>query len=252
MAERARVAALILGAGRGERLGAALPKAFVEVVGRTLVERSIRALAAADVFGVLQPVLGAEDLGRFAALGIEDVEGLAAPVVGGRERQDSMRAGLAALPAAIEWVAVHDAARCLVSPRDVVRVVEVARATGAAILAEPVRDTIKRVESGAIVETPPREALWAAQTPQVLRRDWLEAGLAAATRDGRQATDDAQLVEWLGHVVRIVPASGPNPKITRPEDLRLAESLLASGTDEEPAHFGEGARRRAGVGEIGS
>ena len=76
--------------------------------------------------------------------------------------------------------------------------------------------------------------------------------IMAATRDGRQATDDAQLVEWLGHVVRIVPASGPNPKITRPEDLRLAESLLASGTDEEPAHFGEGARRRTGVGEIGS
>lgn len=154
-------------------------------------------------------------------------DGLVAPVEGGAERQDSMAAGLAALPRAFEWVAVHDAARCLVSPGDLLRVVAAARETGAAILAERVRDTLKRVVDGRVMETPPREQYWAAQTPQVVRRDWLEAGLAQARRAGRLATDDAQLVEWLGHPVSVVEAEAPNPKITRPEDLLLAERLLA-------------------------
>ncbi|MBW2423793.1 MAG: 2-C-methyl-D-erythritol 4-phosphate cytidylyltransferase, partial [Deltaproteobacteria bacterium] len=103
---------------------------------------------------------------------------------------------------------------------------------GAAILAEPVRDTIKRVVDGRIVETPPRQECWAAQTPQVVRRDWLEDGLASASAAGRLATDDAQLVEWLGREVRVVASRRPNPKITRPEDLVAARAMLNAGSGE--------------------
>ncbi len=227
MSSPGSVAALVLGAGRGERLGHALPKAFVPIAGKTLIEYSIRALSASGAIDLIVPVLSADDLERWNALGIESIEGLVEPVEGGSERQDSMQAGLERLPGEIEFVAVHDAARCLVAAGDIRAVVAAARKTGAAILGERVRDTIKRVVDGVIVETPARNECWAAQTPQVIRRDWLIEALADAARSGRSATDDAQLIEWLGRTVEIVEAKSANPKITRPEDLVMAETLLA-------------------------
>lgn len=158
-----------------------------------------------------------------------DVDVLVEPVRGGVERQDSMQAGLASLPGSIGIVAVHDAARCLVDPEDVARVVDAARASGAAILAARVADTLKRVAGDRIVETPDRADYWAAQTPQVFRRDWLEEAIRAAAQTGRRATDDAALVEALGRAVQVVEARHPNPKITRPEDLVLARVLLGEG-----------------------
>jgi 2-C-methyl-D-erythritol 4-phosphate cytidylyltransferase len=229
------VAALVLAAGRGERLGRPEPKAFVELAGQTLLERSIQAIAGSGSIGRIQPVLAAADLALFRGIAFTDDVEVAAPVIGGSERQDSMRAGLESLPADVRWVAIHDAARCLVSAEDVRRVVEAACEAGAAILAEPVRDTIKRVVNGRIVETPPRQECWAAQTPQVVRRDWLEAGLEAAAAAGRVATDDAQLVEWLGREVRVVESRRPNPKITRPEDLVAARAMLDAETREKSA-----------------
>ena len=222
-----RVAALVLAAGRGERLGHALPKAFVPLGGRTLIERSLRALSVSEAFDAIQPVVAERDLDRWETLDLQDVSQLRSPVIGGAERQDSMRAGLAALPADVAFVAVHDAARCLVAPEDLRAVVDAARESGAALLGEPSRDTIKRVRDGRVVETPPREELWAAQTPQVIRRDWLEDAMAKAVETGRLGTDDVQLVEWAGYPVTMVEAKAPNPKITRAEDLRMAEALLA-------------------------
>ena len=226
MSSSASVAALVLAAGRGERLGHALPKAFVPLVGATLVERSIRALAGAGVFDVIQPVVAAGDLDLWAEIDLADLPGLREPVPGGAERQDSMRAGLAALPDETAFVAVHDAARCLVTATDLRAVVAAARESGAALLGERSRDTLKRVVDGRVVDTPPRDEMWAAQTPQVIRRDWLEEAMDEAVRKGRLGTDDAQLVEWTGQAVTMVEATAPNPKITRPEDLRMAEALL--------------------------
>lgn len=229
MSPTGAIAALVLAAGRGERLGHPLPKAFVPLAGATLLERSIRALASCGAFERIQPVLAAGDLDRYAALPLGDVASLRPPVIGGAARQDSMRAGLAALSEDVAFVAVHDAARCLVSSEDLRAVAAAARETGAALLGERSRDTIKRVEEGRVVETPERDTCWAAQTPQVIRRDWLVAGLEGATGAGRLATDDAQLVEWAGHPVAMVESKAPNPKITRPEDLHLALALLTLG-----------------------
>lgn len=222
-----RVAALVLAAGRGERFGAPIPKAFLPLDGRPLVVRAIEALAARPEVERIVPVLPAADLERFAALGRDfaGAEKLAPAVAGGAERQDSMRAGLAALPADVEWVAVHDAARPLVRPEDVGRVLAAAARTGAALLAVPVRDTLKRVREGRVAETLARAECWAAQTPQVFRAALLREALAKAEAEGFQGTDDAQLVERLGAAVEIVAGDPANLKITWPEDLVLAEAI---------------------------
>ena len=228
MVRRPAVAALVLAAGRGERLGQSSSKAFVTLDGRTLLEWSIRALAASKPIDRIVPVIAERDMAAFVALrrSLVDLSTLAEPVLGGDERQDSMQAGLASLPEEMEIVAVHDAARCLVDPSDVGRVILAALETGAAILGERVRDTIKRVDGGRILETPDRAMLWAAQTPQVFRRDWLEWATSEAARLGKRATDDAALVEAQGHVVSMIEVRHPNLKITRPEDLVYARVLL--------------------------
>jgi len=230
MVRAMRVAALVLAAGRGERIRAAEPKAFLAVAGRSLVVHAIEALAACDAVDAVVPVLPADALDRVAPalLGETARRKLRPAVAGGAERQDSMRAGLASLPASVELVAVHDAARPLVQPADVARVIAAADRCGAALLAVPVRDTLKRVEAGRIVATVPRESLWAAQTPQVFRAELLRAALEKAEADGFRGTDDAQLVERLGAPVAIVEGDPGNAKITWPADLAWAEAVLGS------------------------
>ncbi len=243
-----RTVALVLAAGRGERLGHALPKGLVPLAGRPLLLHALAALEAVDEVDLLLPVVPADAFERFervlaAAPGLQK---LAPAIRGGRERQDSVRAGLAALPADAALVAVHDAARPCVRPEAVRRVIEAARATGAAILATPVRDTIKRVVAGRVVETPPRAECWAAQTPQVFRVEILREALAKAETDGLLGTDDAQLVEALGVCVCVVPGDADNLKITSPEDLVWAESLLRKGAKRprgEPQACGGGPPR---------
>jgi 2-C-methyl-D-erythritol 4-phosphate cytidylyltransferase len=133
---------------------------------------------------------------------------------------------LAALPREHGWVAVHDAARALIRPDLVARCVADAMECGAAIAAIPLEDTIKRAALGVVEATVPRAGLWRAQTPQVFRRDWLEAGhgLPAA------ATDDASLVEAVGHRVKITPGDPLNFKITTAADLELADAWLMQRT----------------------
>jgi 2-C-methyl-D-erythritol 4-phosphate cytidylyltransferase len=227
-----RVAALVLGAGRGERLGHALPKAFVPLAGRPLLAYALEAMAASPEIDLVVPVVPADARERFAE--VETAPGAAqkigAPVVGGAERQDSVAAGLAALPADIGLVAVHDAARPLVRAEDVTRVVAEARRCGAALLAVPVGDTIKRVRDGRVVETPPRAECWAAQTPQVFRVELLREALAKAAAEGRIGTDCAQLVEALGVAVAVVEGDPGNVKVTRAEDLVRVERTLEERT----------------------
>src|SRR5262249_49236412 len=135
---------------------------------------------------------------------------------------------------ACELVAFHDAARPCLTQELAAAVIAAGREHGAALLAIPVRDTIKRSgEDGRSAETVPRDGLYLAQTPQVFRRDWLEEAYARRDRDAPAATDDTQLVEALGHRCVLVPSTGFNLKITAPEDLRLASAILEiqSGRD---------------------
>lgn len=222
------VAVLVLAAGRGARLGAEAPKAFVSLAGVPMLVHTLEALARVREIDCVIPVVAASDRERFEALAPELVRipKLAPPVPGGVERQDSMHAGLASLPPGVDLVAVHDAARPFVRARDVARVLAAAREVGAALLAVPVIDTIKRVRSGRVVATPERSECWAAQTPQAFRTELLREALTKAVAAQFRATDDVQLVERLGLPVAVVEGDPGNSKITRPEDLVAAEARL--------------------------
>ena len=152
-----------------------------------------------------------------AILGIEVVQG-------GAERADSVAAALARVKPEADFVCVHDAARPCLTDAWIDEIFQAAERTGAAIFAIPVAGTLKRVAGGKIEKTVARDGLWEAQTPQVFRRQLLLD--AYARREGFAATDDAQLVERLGHAVAVVPGSPINLKITTKEDLRLAEQAL--------------------------
>lgn len=147
-------------------------------------------------------------------------------IPGGQERADSVERGLWHVPSDVDLVAVHDAARPLITTALVGEVVAAARRTGAALPATPIASTIKRVDARRMVtETVPRSGLWAAQTPQIVRRDWLQQ--AYAMRGTFQPTDEAQLIERSGQPVEVIPGEAWNLKITTWDDYQLAEAILA-------------------------
>lgn len=217
------VTAILLCAGRGERLDAGVPKAFAPLAGRPLFTWSLDTLQRSSAIDSIVVVGARKQLREMlAAAGMTEAK-VHAFVEGGQERQQSVNRGLLALPEGCTHVAVHDSARALVSLDVIARAVGVAIESGAAIAAIPLADTLKRVTLQAIDDTIPRAGLWCAQTPQVFRRDWLERAHAEAHG---QATDDAALVEALGHPVRVTPGDPLNLKITTAADLALAEAWL--------------------------
>lgn len=148
---------------------------------------------------------------------------------GGDSRQESMQRGLAAADPDADLILVHDAARALLPIAATRECIAAAARTGAALLAIPAPDTLKRVRDGLVEATLDRSGVWLAQTPQVIRRDLLVSAFAHAAATGFAGTDDVSLVERLGEPVAVVPGSPHNLKITRPEDLPLAAALLAAG-----------------------
>lgn len=231
-----KTVAIVVAGGSGRRLIASAadeslpPKAFVEVAGQALLSWSIERLCDAPEVAAVLPVLPASCVADFSVLAptLAVAPGVLPPVAGGATRQESVAAGLAALPAGTRWVAVHDAARPLVSAGAISRVVVAAIRHGAAILALPVQETIKLVESERVVSTPVRSDCYAAQTPQVFRLDWLREAHAKAAAEGFGGTDDAELVERLGMPVHIVPGDRENRKVTDAEDLEWAAARLAA------------------------
>ncbi|WP_411707548.1 2-C-methyl-D-erythritol 4-phosphate cytidylyltransferase [Corynebacterium sp. LaCa117] len=238
-----RVIALIAAAGQGTRLGAEVPKAYVELRGRTLLERSLRALLASgvvdEVIVLVSPDMEAEAariIGRIDAVGATGAAS-AAPirlVHGGSERADSVWAGLQAIPDEDAVVLIHDAARALTPPAMVRGVAKrVLEGAPAAVPVVPVADTIKEVAADAVVSTPDRSRLRAVQTPQAFRLPALrQANLDYwAEQPEFTATDDASLMEWHGERVATVPGDTLAFKITTPIDLTLAHALTEETHD---------------------
>jgi len=210
--------ALLVAAGRGERLGTGGPKAFVMLGGRPMLQWSVDALSAVDE---VERIVVALPPGVDAPPGTIGVPG-------GDARSQSVRAALREAGDA-DVVLVHDAARPMVTPeliRDCLATLA-AHDCDAAIAATPVTDTIKESRGEEVVRTLDRSCLWAVQTPQVFTRRALERALDCADEDLAAATDDASLVESGGGTVRLVPAPRENMKVTTPLDLRVAELLLA-------------------------
>jgi 2-C-methyl-D-erythritol 4-phosphate cytidylyltransferase len=261
-----KASAVIVAAGSGTRLGFDVPKAFVELYGRSMLSYSLRTIAAVPIIeeAVVSIPPGRESQAR------ADVRaaGLEIPVKltpGGAERQDSVRIALALSSAEAELVVVHDAARPFATPAMFEVALATAARVGGAIAAIPLADTLKRIgdrhsigdhrgagdhrsagdplsasgtssfndprsvgDHRAIVATIARTRLWQAQTPQAFRRDLLIRAHERAVIDRVIATDDADLVEQLGATVAVVDGSAFNFKITTAEDLRLAELAAAA------------------------
>ena len=210
-------------------MGSQLPKPFFPVGGIPLLIHTLRAITQSTLISKITIVVAPERealcrdmLHSYATFRIP-----LSVVHGGAERQDSVRLGLAALDPTSEIVAIHDAARPFLDREILDRSIETAAIYGGALVAVPARDTIKRVgEDGTVVETIPRQQLWLAQTPQAFRVPLIREAHARALAEGVIVTDDAALLERFGKMVKIVPGSYQNFKITTPEDLKVAEAFL--------------------------
>lgn len=227
--------AVIVAGGTGDRFGRVGGKQLAEAGGRPILLTTLEAFDQAalvdDVVVVCAP--GRED--EYAAtcgLGLgADAGKIAAVVGGGDTRQRSVAAGIAAVPADAEIVAIHDGARPLVPPSSIDEAIEALRAMpGAAgvVVGHPVYDTLKAVaeDGSTVTATVDRSALWVAQTPQVFRTSALRDALAAAAADGFLGTDDASLVERAGGMVMMLAGPRTNLKVTVPEDISVVDALL--------------------------
>lgn len=223
-----QAAAVVVAAGRGERFGA-MAKVMAPLGGRPILAYVLDALEAANLVGSVVVVAG-----EHTSDAVHDLLRAGAwtkpwrVVLGGARRQDSVAAGARATPERADVVVIHDGARPLTTPELFDAAVVASRHAGAAIAAIPVADTLKRVgDDNLIIETVPRDGIWAAQTPQAFRRDLLLAAFAEPIAAERTFTDEAALFEALGYRIAVVPGSASNVKVTRPEDLAIAEALLS-------------------------
>jgi len=222
------VGVIIVAAGRGARLGSAVPKQLLDLGGRTILQRSIDAFADHPRVSELVVVLPAELVAAGPTL-VGRTSRACRFVAGGERRQDSVRLGLEALPASIDLILVHDAARPFAAAALIDRVIAATEKSGAAVPAMAARDTVKRVDPGrhVVTSTLPREEIWLAQTPQGFRRSVLAAAVAIGDQ-GVEGTDEAMLAERAGHGVSVVLGEELNVKITTPDDLAAARTRLGS------------------------
>ena len=214
-------------------MGGPIPKQFLALGGQPILVQSLRILQASPVIHeIILAVPQAERqycLDHIVATG--EFGKVTKVVPGGAQRQDSVRHALTEVSEETEIVLVHDAVRPFLTADMIQKVVDAAVEHGAAIIALPVRDTVKYVGADGVIErTVDRRPLWLAQTPQAFRRAWLEEGHRRALLDGTHTTDDADLVELIGKPVVVVEGSGENIKVTRPEDLVIGEAILSSRT----------------------
>jgi 2-C-methyl-D-erythritol 4-phosphate cytidylyltransferase len=225
-----RIAVILPAAGKSSRFRDKEKKVFTNLDGRAVWLRAAEAFVSRNDVVQTLVVIAAEDQDLFkrrygahiGLLGIDIVQG-------GAERFDSVANALARLRDDVDLVAIHDAARPCVTSTMIDSIFAAAAKTGAALLAVPVSDTVKRGDDQGRVETTvPRKGLWLAQTPQVFRRDWLLEAYGRRAQAGADITDDAQLIEAAGHPVYLVTGSASNIKITTREDVALAEAILKS------------------------
>jgi len=237
-----KATAIIAAGGAGLRMGASTPKQFTELLGVPILIHTIRAFRQVPAITAIIVVVPAEHREHTLALLTRyHFDDHCTVVNGGKLRQDSVRIGLAQVTDDSTLVAVHDGARPLIAPADIQRCLDAAATHGAAIMAVPVKDTLKAVAADTTIRhTVEREGLWQAQTPQVVRAGLLKEAFAKADQDGFVGTDEASLLEHGGWQVSMVEGSETNLKITRPDDLLMAEALLMQKQPSPQMRIGHG------------
>ena len=217
--------AVVVAAGRGVRMGAAVNKVLLPLCGEPVIRHAVRAFCEADEIDGVVVVASADETEqmRAALCGFEKV---CAIVPGGSTRQESVKNGLDALPKEARIALVHDGARPLISRELIARCIRQTQDCGSAVVCTPVTDTVKVEKDGCVVRTLDRSQLRAVQTPQCFFAGELKAAYEAAARDGVSVTDDASVMEHVGHSVHLLESSEVNFKLTTPEDLRRAEDII--------------------------
>jgi len=227
------VSALIVAGGKGTRMAQTGDKLFLELAGRPVLAHTWQQFEQASL--VQQIILVVRPDAEEKVRQLASHFGFKKPfvlVAGGKERQDSVWNGLQALAVASEIVAIQDAARPCTSQELIAATIAAARQVGAAVAAQPVTDTIKESSDGKQIErTLDRSRLWAVQTPQTFRVEIIRRALSEVRRRGLLLTDDTAACELIGQPVQLVVGPGPNPKVTRPEDLPYIEMLLRRNAD---------------------
>ena len=223
---------VIPAAGQGKRMEAGCNKQFLILQGRPVLAHTVSLFEESEYVSEIVIAGAVSDLSRLEDMVSEyGFTKVTAIVRGGTERQDSVYAGIQALSSAVGRVVVHDGARPLLSLREFHRFLGETEGFAAAVMGIPLQDTVKRIDdAGKVLETLPREVLRAIQTPQIFERSLLEEAHRRSAAEGYYGTDDAILLERLGYSVRIAAGSAENIKITLPEDLWLAEQILARRT----------------------
>ncbi len=216
--------AVILGAGSGTRMKSEKNKMLLDICGKTVIERSVENfLNLSDVDEIIVTVRE-QDVDEFSKLLTDERISF---VIGGSTRQQSVKNAIETIDDA-ELVIIHDGARPLVLEDDIDNTIKAAYEFGSAALAVPVKDTVKVVDkNGFVISTPDRSTLFAVQTPQIFKFDLYKSALEKATADGREFTDDCQLLEYAKQKVKLVVGSYENIKITTPEDIAVAEGILS-------------------------
>ena len=223
-----RATAIIVAGGSGSRMGSATTKQMMEISGMPIVARTIAVFESVDKIKDIVIVAKAEEIGIYSEfIKKYNFKKIRRVVKGGDTRQQSVLNGFRAIDDKCDFVAIHDAARCLVTKDNIEKVLDQAQRYDAASAACPVKDTIKITDKkGFVVSTPDRALTWAAQTPQIFKADLYRAAAFYALKQGYEATDDNALAEWLGARVKMVDCGYENIKITTPEDIGIAETLL--------------------------
>ena len=222
-----KVGAIIPAAGRGKRIGALVPKQFLEIQGKPLLHHTLTVFASCKLIDYVVLVMPRADVDEMGEDWLNKYEIVREVVVGGEQRQDSVYNGFNSLEEGTDIVVVHDGVRPFTTPQMIIATVEAAQQHGAAITAIPVSDTVKQAADGFVKQTVSRDGLWRVQTPQAFQYGLLQQAFKKAKKDSYYGTDEGSLVEYLGERVKIVPGSELNIKITRKEDLVLGESLLS-------------------------
>lgn len=225
--------ALIPAAGMGKRMGASINKQYLQLIGLPIVARTISVFENSPLIDAIYLVIPAEEI-PYCLEHIIDAYGfskIVAVVPGGKERQNSVMNGLKAMREYVsddDVVLIHDGVRPLVTEQILRESITTARQHDGALVAVPVKDTIKTVQNEIVKDTPPRESLWQAQTPQSFRFGKIFQAHLNAEADGFSGTDDASLIEHIGGEVHIIRGDYRNIKITTPEDLILAEAFMSA------------------------
>jgi 2-C-methyl-D-erythritol 4-phosphate cytidylyltransferase len=223
------VTAIVPAGGLGRRAGGDVPKQFLLLRGMPILTRTLLHLTTPGLIDALILVVppGAEEWCQKHVLAPYPLPLTIEIVPGGAERQESVFRGLERASKDARLVVIHDAVRPFVSSDLLRRTIEAARSFGAAVAAVPAVETVKVAEGGFVRETPPRDRLWIAQTPQAFHGDLIQEAYRRAVVDGFRGTDDAMLVERLGVKVKVVAGDPENIKITTGEDLERAEQILS-------------------------